>query len=222
MVVLQRQRKKSDSDSSSSDSESSSSEETGSQQKTSHKRNSMQNKVEPVAKRQNVAKAYTCIVGKCTVKKGSKAAILKHIRGTHKNYQFQCSKCPKSYESHAALKKHLLYHKKDKHYACEECDAAFMFPGQLEELSRIHTGEGLIVCEKKGCQKLYASTRAMRLHMKSHDAQDVQCTFQLKDGTICGQDCVDQPHLKQHICGMPWKRLDFLMWYYVPVAWFHV
>ena len=100
------------------------------------------------------------------------------------------------------MKKHLLYHKKNKRYVCEECGAGYMFPGELEEHERIHTGEGLIVCERKGCKKSYASKRAMKLHLKSHKAQDVQCTFKYPEGTVCAQDCVDQAHLKQHIRGM--------------------
>ena len=168
--------------------------------------NNMQNA--PVLPKQNqvaLAKQFQCIVGTCIVKKGSKAALLKHIKESHKNYRFQCEKCDKSFLRHPSLKKHLLYHKKNKHYQCDECGASYVFPGELEEHSRIHTGEDLIVCEKKGCKKSYASTRAMRLHMKSHDTQDVHCTFQNKDGTVCGQECVDDAHLKQHIQGMHGK-----------------
>ena len=168
--------------------------------------NKMQKKeMTPRPRTEAVSTMYDCVVGVCKVKKGSKSALLKHIKDEHKTYRFKCTKCNKSYERHPALKKHLLYHKKEKRYTCDECDAGYMFPGELEEHYQIHTGDGLIVCEKKGCTKSYASKCAMKLHLKSHNAQDVQCTYKYKDGTTCAQDCVDENHLKQHIRGMHGK-----------------
>ena len=144
---------------------------------------------------------YNCSDKTCKVVKGSKIAMLKHIREAHKEYRFHCRHCTRKYQSLAGRNKHELYHKVNYRYVCKEvsnCSRGFMFLCEYIDHLKVHTQKNLWKCRYKGCDKRYAAKRTATAHYKTHFAQDVLCDEKLEDGTICGQSCVSDNHLAQH------------------------
>ena len=156
---------------------------------------------------------YSCSDRSCKVLKKTKMEMLLHIREAHKDYRFDCRHCTRKYLSLAARRKHEMYHKKNFRYVCsevEECSRGFMFLCEYMDHIKTHTKKNLWICKYKRCGKGYAAKRTMTAHYKTHYTKDVLCDEKLEDGTVCGQSCVSDNHLKQHKRGKHgegWKSL---------------
>ena len=144
---------------------------------------------------------YYCSDRSCKVVKGSKMAMLQHIKEAHKDYRFKCCHCIQKYQSLAARTKHGMYHKMNYHYVCAEvtnCRKGLMFLCVYTEHLKTHTKKILWKCKYNGCDKAYVAKRMCTAHYKTHFSQDVTGDEKLVDGSTCGQTCVSDNHLKQH------------------------
>ena len=158
------------------------------------------------AKKSVLVKVYFCIVPNCKTQKGTKAALVRHIKNDHKDYRYKCRTCSKTFETITGRYKHELYHKFEKEFKCKYCKKTCMFKSEMDDHMRTHTGKNMFVCSINGCENSYASKRACTAHEKSHTLQSVYCQQLLEDKkTVCGQECVSNNHLKQHIRGMHGK-----------------
>ena len=135
-----------------------------------------------------LVKVYFCIVPNCKMQKGTKAALVRHIKLDHKDYRYKCRKCAKTFETVTGRYKHELYHKFEKEFKCKYCEKTCMFKSEMADHLRTHTGKNMFVCSVDGCENSYASKRACKAHERSHTLQSVYCQHLLEDKTVCGQE----------------------------------
>ena len=147
-------------------------------------------------------KVYMCPLNTCDQSRVTKKGMAVHVKLDHKKFRYKCRYCIKSYQNIISRYKHELYHVQKKPYSCTDCEYSCMFPSELKDHQKTHTGEDKYPCTQDDCDRTYSSKRARNAHVKSHYEAQVSCEQKLDNGEECGQICVSQTHLRQHIRGM--------------------
>ena len=130
---------------------------------------------------------------------GSQQACNKHLKEDHPDYKFVCETCKRPYDTYNSWYKHTQTHFLLP-YKCQYCNRRFMFPYQLENHEKTHTGKNLLPCTWRGCPRKFTSKKSMYQHQQEH--------INIANGTSWTCDaCEDKPvyytiyNFRQHCRG---------------------
>lgn len=141
-------------------------------------------------------KGFVCVT--CGKRFTMRSTLMMHSK-THSGEKFPCPSCPKVYSRATYLKAHSVVHsgmERPRPFTCtqDKCDRSFATKHSLSvHIAHTHTTDRPHKCDI--CNKGFATTSGLRIHMDSHMKNEICCN-------ICGKKLsnrrVLQKHLKTH------------------------
>lgn len=104
--------------------------------------------------------------------------LITHMRVHSGLKPFNCSICGKNFVGSDTLSKHIKTHTGEKNYACEYCMKSFTLKNQLKIHMRKHTGEKPYACNFENCNRKFATTHSLNMHIPVHENNRCRFNFQ--------------------------------------------
>lgn len=108
----------------------------------------------------------------------SRCGLSQHVRSKHTlQFSFKCGVCSKGFMSSYHYRGHLASHEKILERKCEKCPATFRYQSTLQEHIKVQHQGMEFRCDKDGCAKVFASSRALRDHQRAiHENKYYYCS----------------------------------------------